>query len=260
MNHTSEAGGREDAIDAVALPNISEFVTALEDVDQTLYEGRCADIFFSHSGPGILKWLHYLPIYHRAFGSFVGRPVRFLEIGVLAGGSMRMWREYFGPSATIFGIDINPDCAAYGGTAGQVRIGSQDDPAFLRAVVAEMGGVDIVLDDGSHVASHQRASFDVLFPLLNDGGLYLIEDLHTSYWPDYEGGLKREGTGIEFLKDLVDQMHRHYFSRGANRPDQMLPVESIQFFDSIAVIEKRRQHARQLAIAPNPNARPGAQR
>ena len=218
---------RPAAIDTGPLPHISEFVTTIEQVDQRQYEGRCAEIFFGNTGPGIFKWMHYLPIYQRIFGPFVGRPLRFLEIGVLAG---------------------------YGGTAGQVRIGSQADPDFLRAVVTEMGGVDIVLDDGSHVASHQRASYEVLFPLLEDGGLYVIEDLHTSYWPDYEGGLKRAGTGIEFLKDLIDQMHRHYFTRGANLAEAMLPVQSIQFFDSIAVLEKRAQHPRRLAIAPNPDA------
>jgi hypothetical protein len=245
---------RPAAIDTGPLPHISEFVTTIEQVDQRQYEGRCAEIFFGNNGPGIFKWMHYLPIYQRIFGPFVSRPLRFLEIGVLAGGSMHMWREFFGPTATIFGIDINPDCAGYGGTAGQVRIGSQADPDFLRAVVTEMGGVDIVLDDGSHVASHQRASYEVLFPMLEDGGLYVIEDLHTSYWPDYEGGLKRAGTGIEFLKDLIDQMHRHYFTRGANLAEAMLPVQSIQFFDSIAVVEKRAQHPRRLAIAPNPDA------
>lgn len=238
--------------DGGTLPDLSEFVASLETIDTSPYTGRCAEIFFANTGPGILKWLHYLPIYDRLFGQYAGRPVRMLEIGVLAGGSLHMWRTYFGPLATIFGIDINPDCAKYGGTAGQVRIGSQDDPDFLRAVVAEMGGIDIVLDDGSHIASHQRASFDVLFPLLNDGGLYVIEDLHTAYWPDYEGGLKRSGTGIEFLKDKIDAMHEHYVANGANRPERMAPIASIQFFDSIAAVEKRKQLPRRLAISPSP--------
>lgn len=238
--------------DGSSLPDLSEFVARLEDIDPSVYGGRCAEIFFNHGGPGIMKWLHYLPIYDRIFKPYTGRPVRFLEIGVLAGGSMHMWREYFGPFATIFGIDINPDCAGYGRDAGQVRIGSQNDPEFLRAVVTEMGGLDIVLDDGSHVASHQRSSFDVLFPLLEHGGLYVIEDLHTSYWPDYEGGLKRSGTGVEFLKDKIDLMHRHYFTQGANRFDQLAPIASIQFFDSIAVVEKGSQQPRRLVIAPSP--------
>jgi hypothetical protein len=252
MENTSDdlSGQAHSASDS--LPHLSEFLTKLRDVDQSLYKGRCADIFFQNAGPGIMKWLHYLPIYDRLFQTYAGRPVKFLEIGVLAGGSMHMWRSYFGPLATIFGIDINPDCAGYGGLAGEVRIGSQDDPEFLRSVVAEMGGVDVVLDDGSHVASHQRVSFDVLFPLLSDGGLYVIEDLHTSYWPDYEGGLKRAGTGIEFLKEKIDLMHEHYFTQSANTADRIAPIGSIQFFDSIAAIEKRKQWPRHLTIAPTP--------
>ena len=234
------------------LPDLSEFLTRLEQVDPSLYPGRCADIFFGNTGPVVMKWLHYLPIYDRLFARFAGRPVKFLEIGVLGGGSIHMWREYFGPLATIYGIDVNPDCAPYGRDAGQVRIGSQDDPEFLRAVVQEMGGVDVVLDDGSHIASHQRTSFDVLFPLLPNGGLYVIEDLHTSYWPDYEGGLKRAGTMIEYLKDMIDQMHTHYYVEGTNRSDRMVPVSSIQFFDSIAAIEKIGQLPRSFAIAPPP--------
>lgn len=252
MDNDADDLNERSTSNSVTLPELSEFVARLDEIDTSPYAGRCAEIFFANTGPGILKWLHYLPIYDRLFGHYAGRPVKFLEIGVLAGGSMHMWRTYFGPLATIFGIDINPDCAGYGGLAGQVRIGSQDDPDFLRAVVAEMGGVDIVLDDGSHIASHQRASFDVLFPLLSDGGLYVIEDLHTSYWPDYEGGLKRSGTGIEFLKDKIDALHEQYFTIGANMPERMAPIASIQFFDSIAAIEKRKQLPRHLAIAPIP--------
>lgn len=252
MDKKSNDLTKTEKLEIKTLPDLSEFLINLDDIEKSQYSGRCGDIFFENSGPGILKWLHYLPIYDRLFGQYAGRPVKMLEIGVLAGGSMQMWRTYFGPLATIFGIDINPECAGYGGLAGEVRIGSQDDPGFLRSVVEEMGGVDIVLDDGSHIASHQRTSFDVLFPLLSDGGLYVIEDLHTAYWPDYEGGLKRRGTGIEFLKDKIDVMHKHYFTKGANRAERIAPIASIQFFDSIAAIEKRRQMARHLTIAPTP--------
>jgi hypothetical protein len=231
-------------------PPFDEFTLKLEDIDQQKYSGRCADIFFANEREAVHKWTHYLPIYDRILGKYAGSPVRFLEIGVFRGGSMNMWREFFGAQATIFGVDVNPACAAFDGISGQVRIGSQDDPAFLRRVVEEMGGVDVVLDDGSHLASHQRASFDVLFPLVSDGGLYLIEDLHTAYWPTHEGGLKRRGTGIEFLKDKVDAMHRHYFMRGVNRADKIVPIESIQFFDSIAVVEKQVQQPRGNVVVP----------
>ncbi len=83
-----------------------------------------------------------------------------LEIGVSKGGSLALWRKALGDRATIFGIDIDPKCAEFDGKFAKVRIGSQADASFLKSVVDEMGGVDLVLDDGSHVASHQRASFE----------------------------------------------------------------------------------------------------
>ena len=92
-----------------------------------------------------------------------------------------------------------------------------------------MGGIDVVLDDGSHIGRHQRTSFDVLFPLLQDGGHYIIEDMHTAYWPVFEGGLKRKGTADEFLKDKLDEIHKHYIYSGLNNAQSMSDIESIQF-------------------------------
>jgi hypothetical protein len=126
--------------------------------------------------------------------------VRFLEIGVSKGGSLDMWRSYFGPEAVIYGIDIDEACAQFDGRSAQVRIGSQDDPAFLASVVAEMGGVDVVLDDGSHDSRHIRASLDVLFPLLSEGGVYMMEDLHAAYWVSHSGGYRRPSSIMETVK------------------------------------------------------------
>jgi hypothetical protein len=114
-----------------------------------------------------------------------------------------------------------------------------------------MGGVDVVLDDGSHIATHQRASFDVLFPLLAEGGLYMIEDVHTAYWPGFEGGLRKRGTAIEFLKEKVDEIHKHYIKDGLNNTESMSDIESIQFFDSIAVVRKRKQLPRFHVKSPS---------
>lgn len=230
---------------------LSEFLLKLENVDPADYSGRSAELFFGNDEQTVYKWLHYLAIYDRIFGKYQGQPIRFLEIGVCWGGSMNLWRKFFGEAATIFGIDINPECASFNGISGQVRIGSQDDPGFLRSVVEEMGGVDIVLDDGSHVARHQRASFETLFPLVSDGGLYVIEDLHTAYWADFEGGVGRPGTAIELLKEKVDAMHRHYHVDGVNTSERIPQIESIQFFDSIAVVEKRIQQPRGCVMVPD---------
>jgi len=149
-----------------------------------------------------------------------------------------MWRSYLGPQATIYGIDIDPLCAGRVDAPNQVRIGSQDDPEFLQRVVAEMGGVDVILDDGSHIGKHQIKSFDVLFPLLADQGTYLIEDLHTSYWLTHGGGLRRRGTAIEFVKTMIDDLHGWYHAGGGRTPARH-EIASIHMYDSIVAIEKR---------------------
>lgn len=200
------------------------------------------EAFYGNKGSVVHKWRHYLPIYDKYFSRYRGRRVRFLEIGVFRGGSLRMWREYFGTDAVLFGVDIDEHCRRYDGEAGQVRIGSQDDPAFLQSIVEEMGGVDIVLDDGSHVARHQKASFDALFPLLNERGLYLCEDTHTAYWRGvYEGGLGRSGTFIEHSKQLIDDVHAEYHGKPQSLADAHKQILGIHFYNSIVVIEKAPQ-------------------
>jgi len=193
-------------------------------------------IFYSHQGRVIDKWAHYLRVYDQHLNRFRDSEVRVLEIGVSKGGSLELWRKYFGNRATIFGVDIDPGCASRVDPPNQVRIGSQDNPGFLRSVVTEMGGIDVVLDDGSHVGRHQVASFKVLYPLLSEGGVYIIEDLHTSYWRGfYQGGIRRRGTAIEFAKSLIDDIHGWYY----RRPDRVPDVAALHIYDSILVIEKR---------------------
>ncbi len=196
-------------------------------------------LFFSHLGRSISKWTHYLPVYERYFAPFRERAaLKFLEIGVFEGGSLELWRKYFGSEAIIFGIDVNPACASRVSAPNRVRIGSQDDANFLTSVVGEMGGLDIVLDDGSHIGRHQRASFETLFPLLSYGGLYVIEDLHTSYWQGlHGGGYRKKGTAIEYLKQMIDDMHGWYHER-ATTTGAKESVGAMHIYDSIAVIEK----------------------
>lgn len=199
--------------------------------------GPIEELFFAHTGRVMDKWLQYLPLYDRAFAPYRGFPIRMLEIGVFQGGSLELWRKYFGPEAVLYGVDIDPACARRVDAPSQVRIGSQDDPEFLKRVVAEMGGIEIVLDDGSHIASHQRVSFQTLWPLLSPGGVYVIEDLHTSYWPKWEGGLRQPGTGIEIVKALIDDMHAWYHTEDegwASRDE----IGSILIADSIVAIRK----------------------
>ncbi len=205
-------------------------------------------LFRDHKGRVIHKWQHYLAIYDELLADYKSglpgaghRPLRFLEIGVNKGGSLQLWRKFLGPEAIIFGVDVDPSCASVADADVQVRIGSQADPEFLKSVVAEMGGIDVVLDDGSHIGEHQHVSFTVLFPLLAEGGLYLIEDLHTSYWPEWQGGYRRKGTGIELCKTLIDDLHGWYHENTGQIPEARSSILRVSVFDSIAAIHKQKR-------------------
>lgn len=208
-----------------------------------------ADFAVAKRGLPFTKLYHYFHIYESQMRFLAERsrneasqePLRILEIGVWRGGSLDLWRQYFGPRAIIFGVDIDKSCGSIPQVSGQIRIGSQVDRVFMESVVAEMGGLDIVIDDGSHISQHVVATFKILFPLLADNGYYWIEDLHTSYWPKWGGGLRRRNSSIEFLKGLVDELHTSYFKRGPRSrlsPEEKSGLRSVEFFDSIALIRK----------------------
>ena len=130
--------------------------------------------FCEHTGRQIDKWRHYFDIYDRHLAEYRGQAPRVLEIGVDHGGSLQIWKQYFGQGAKIVGIDINPEC--YFQEAGlEIHIGDQANPAFLGA----LGEFDIVIDDGSHRIADQQASFIYLWPKTK--GVYLIEDCHDRF-------------------------------------------------------------------------------
>ena len=209
--------------------------------------------FYGNSGAVVHKWRHYLALYDRYLARFRGQPVRVLEIGVSKGGSLQMWRAYFGEAASIFGIDIDPRCAVHNGAHGQVRIGSQADPAFLERVLSEMGGgIDVVIDDGSHVASHQRVSFEKLFPRLSPNGVYICEDTHSAYWPKYGGGYRRRTNFIELAKTIVDDIHADFHAQPEGLADASRSIGGVHFHNSIVVIEKAPQARPTHLMVPAP--------
>ncbi len=234
LRHLKFRGAAEGPLASLGLP---------EQVAQDLtskfgHFGDLLDIYVNNTGAGVHKWHHYLPIYERYFSPWRNRPLRFLEIGVSKGGSLQMWRRYFGPDAMIFGIDIDPSCAQFDGQAGKVRIGSQADPDFLAAVVAEMGGVDVVLDDGSHEMQHISASLAILFPLLSFGGTYMIEDLHTAYWKNYGGGAVAPSNFFNTVRSMIDDMHVWYHENGVAHEVTASSVTGLHVHDSIVVLDK----------------------
>lgn len=216
------------------------------------YSGDLAQLFTKNDGPIVNKWHHYLGIYDRYFSAYRGTSVKFLEIGVAAGGSLELWREFFGPKATIYGIDINPACAQFDGQHGQVRIGSQDDQTFLDRVVDEMGGVDVILDDGSHVMSHIHASLRYLFPKLSTPGLYMIEDLHTAFWKKWGGGYDAQANFFNTVNAITRDMHHWYHQRAAKHPPTARFVSGVHVHDSIVVLEKSKPQNPVYSIVGQP--------
>ncbi len=205
--------------------------------------------FETNPGRLIHKWNHYFDVYHRHFERYRDRDITLLEFGVFHGGSLQMWKQYFGPGARIVGVDIDPRCASLGEGRIDIRIGDQADRAFLRSLRDELGQVDIVIDDGAHMFRHQLATFEEIFPVVSSDGVYLVEDLHTGYWPEYGGGVARPTvfgnrkppkSFIEYSKDLIDLLNA-WHSRDPGRlsvTDFTRTARSVHYYDSVIVIEK----------------------
>lgn len=190
------------------------------------------------------KWVHYFDVYHRHLRYLRGHPITFIEIGVFNGGSLRMWREYFGPASRIVGVDINTECVRYAEPGIEIVIGDQGDRGFLRELRERYPGAQAVLDDGGHTMTQQVATFEELYPHLDPEGVYICEDLHTSYMDYFGGGLRRDGTFVELAKTLVDRLNAAHIQDGTTGPDAFTTgTDSLHFYDSMLVIERRPREA-----------------
>jgi 23S rRNA U2552 (ribose-2'-O)-methylase RlmE/FtsJ len=198
------------------------------------------DIFKNHKGNEIYKWEHYFEIYEKHFSKFrnLERPIVIVEIGILNGGSLQMWKKYFGSNAIIYGIDIYEDCKKFEEDNIKILIGSQADSLFLENIISQLPKIDVLIDDGSHRVNHQKFTFEKLFKHLNDGGVYLVEDIHSSYWVEYGGGFRRKGTFIEFAKKIIDQLNARYSEQFFFKPNYLTNnIAGIHFYDSIVCFE-----------------------
>jgi len=197
--------------------------------------------FYSNRGKIIHKWLHYFEIYNRHFSRFIGKDVTILEIGVFKGGSLELWRHYFGNNCKIYGIDINPECKNLESDQIEIVIGDVEDREFLRALKEKIPKIDILIDDGGHTMNQQIVAFEELYPIINSDGVYLCEDLVTSYWDEYGGGYKRENTFIELSKGLIDYLNAwHSREKELNVNEFTLSTHSMHYYDAVLVIEKRK--------------------
>ncbi|AOS64080.1 demethylmacrocin O-methyltransferase [Actinoalloteichus hymeniacidonis] len=191
---------------------------------------------------------YYTPHYERYLATFTDTPVRLLEIGIggyqepnIGGGGLRMWRRYF-RRGLITGLDIH---AKHGLEGPRIRTvqGDQTDPELAAVLGAEVGPFDIVVDDGSHRSEDVIASFHLLFPHVRAGGFYVIEDLQTSYWPDFGGSnteFNDENTTVGFLKTLLDGLHHAEYEQAPGFEPSYADrtVAGVYFHRNVVFIEK----------------------
>ena len=200
------------------------------------------EIIQQHEGRLINKWENYLEPYETFFSKYRNREIVFLEIGVAHGGSLQMWRKFFGEKALLIGVDVNPECKQFEEGNTKIFIGSQEDEKFLKNLKSQIPKLDILLDDGGHTMKQQITTFNVLFDHVKDNGIYACEDLHTSYYEDFGGGYKKKGSFIEFSKNFIDNLHGWH--KGIDKKDAVFnhiskTVFGLHFYDSILLIEKR---------------------
>ncbi len=197
--------------------------------------------FVANTGKLIHKWQHYFEIYDRHFSRFRGTGVTIVEFGVFQGGSLQMWKHYFGKKAKIYGIDIDPRCKKLEEDQVEIIIGDQEDRDFLRSLKEKIPTIDILIDDGGHTMKQQIYTFEEMFAAIDAQGVYLCEDLHTSYWEEWGGGHQKEGTFIEYSKNFIDSLNA-WHSRDTEKhqvSEFTRSAHSLHYYDSILVIEKR---------------------
>jgi hypothetical protein len=197
--------------------------------------------FRNNTGNLINKWTHYFNIYDRHFSRYRASDVHVLEIGVRHGGSLQMWKDYFGPAAKIYGVDVHPRSRELEEEQIEIFVGDQEDRGFLAELREQLPRVDIVIDDGGHTMVQQITTFKELFMHVADDGIYVCEDTHTSYWSTFGGGFRKPDTFIEYSKGLVDDLHAWHNredSEGLEVTEFTRRIDSLHFYDSMVVIEK----------------------
>jgi hypothetical protein len=209
-------------------------------------KGDLEGFFRAHAmGRGIHKWIHLFPIYERHLGKFRSARVNLLEIGVQSGGSLDMWRHYFGEDCRIFGVDIDERCKSLASEAVTIFIGDQADRAFWREVKSKLPPLDIVIDDGGHTPHQQIVSVEELLPHLREGGVYLCEDIYgnPNRFAMYINGLASGIHEAAWIEDSGIEGATHVTTPN----DFQKTVSSVHVYPYVIVLERNSSAVHQFA-------------
>ncbi len=213
-------------------------------------------LYHEHQGKVAHKWSLYLEEYERLFSRIKNKPINILEIGIQNGGSLEIWGKYFPKAQNIVGCDINPDCAnlSYDDSRVAIVIGDANTDSTEDLIVKCSARFDVIIDDGSHISGDIIKSFARYFQFLDEGGVFVAEDLHCSYWEEYGGGLFDPFSSVTFFKRLADIISHEHWGVDKNRFDilkgfsdkynvqfneELLQhIHSVEFINSMCVIRK----------------------
>ena len=213
-------------------------------------------LYAEHTGKVSDKWSLYLTEYDRLLDDYRDKPIRLLEIGIQNGGSLEIWSNYFNNATALIGCDINPDCGhlSFDDTRIDTIVGDANASDVRERVLQRSPQFDIIIDDGSHRSSDIIKSFALYFPRIVEGGIFIAEDLHCSYWNQFEGGLFDPCSSISFFKHVADVInHEHwgipktraeilrgFFTKyGCDIDEETLShVHSVEFINSMCVVHK----------------------
>jgi len=175
-----------------------------------------------------MKHDSYFHVYDYLFRKYKNKNITFVEVGILQGGSLFMWRKFFGPKARIIGIDLNEKAKKWSEYGFEIYIGSQSDEAFWQEIRHEIGPIDILLDDGGHTYDQQIITFESMIDNINDGGLLVVEDTHTSYMSGFG---PKQFTFTNFCKEMLDNINQRF--GGFNARYEEKRIWSMEVFESI---------------------------
>ncbi len=183
-----------------------------------------------------IKWDNYFNIYENFFKKFVNKKITFVEIGVGNGGSLFMWKKFFGPKAKIIGVELNPNAKKLQKFGFNIEIGDQSDPNFWKKFYRKFGKIDILLDDGGHRNIQQITTFMESYEHIKPNGMIIIEDTHTSFMKKKGFKNPSDYSFINFSKLIVESLHRRNPSLN-KKPNKLSDrIESIFYYDSIVSI------------------------
>lgn len=196
---------------------------------------RQLEIFnlFKNSKYRSLKWEKYFYIYDYLFSKYKDKKITFVEIGILDGGSLEIWKKFFGNQARIIGIDLNPECKKFEEKGVEIFIGDQSSEIFWENFFKKVGKVDILLDDGGHTNLQQIVTIMKSIKNINDDGIIVIEDTHSSYMSKF--GNPSRYSFINFAKKLIDDINFKFPNLGKFENSLNDYIYSIAFFESFVV-------------------------